>query len=576
MPEQEIPAGTPLAELKEQIHEVRRKRHLIRARQEAALADPATELLDTFPPRAVCDDLLSLYLRTFEGIYRIVHLQTFMPEYEIFWEDPAISSTAFRVHLALILAIGTTFYPDREGQEHLRRQTRVWITAAQWWLTGPATAKATLFSLYGVRIACLHLLARQVTEMGTSSWVGTDIALRLAMSIGLHRDPDVLPVVSKHDLLHTELRRRLWYSTVELTLQANLGSATAFILSIDQFDTKPPRNLLDRQLRNQDEQGIGEVSEDHLTDVSIQRMLQKSLSTRLQVAALLNSFKHDHSHKAAIDLGNELKTVCRDIAVKLRSFEQQWLDGPLKPSKFHAQFLDMGIRRLILLLHRPFFLQARNDPRFHYSRSVCFETSMLLASYADVLNLPTEPADDFARLLITIRGPINAPLSLDAVTMLGLEIVTQLQEDGAGPNSTADPANTLARANRQPVVRILNHIKNQHLEIVARGSPRMKRYVYLLGILAQTQALEDGQNASHAMVEALRECVPKLDSLLEAMLQRSEPTDTLAKINEMPSLPDTDDLVFDLDGLFGPGFDLGFGELNQFPGNASPEADLEW
>jgi hypothetical protein len=513
------------------VKDLRKLRNTIKSRETVTLHEPVPHLAATFPERDVCDVLIAAYTRTFEGIYRILHAPTFRKEYDAFWYPRRTASTAFRMKLALVLAIGAAFYPPKESSQHqrLQRLAGVWIQAAQWWLTGPSDA--SVINLDEVQVACLLQLARQISTLGTTFWLSGDIALRLAMAAGLHHDPERFPTLSP---FQRQMRRRLWFTAVELTLASSLDAPGPF--SVPEYDTKPPLNLDDADFspsmdRLPDPKPAGKVS-----DQSLQLLLLESLPTRRQAASICNNMSHDFSHDTAIQLSDELRRVCRNVATFISRAEDTPFMVVLRPWKFHAQFLDISLRRYILLLHRPFLIQARKDPRFHYSRSMCLETAMILGSYATAVKLPSPAEDDLSRFMIVVKGPLNVPFSLDIITILGLEVMTQFEEQ-AGLCATSDPATILAKERRAPVFRILEHVKDQLHQFIRLGSPSMKRCGYITAMLTQLQALEAGESVPDAVTAAIKEAATSLKPLLEATIANAPPKDTVETLTGLQKPP---------------------------------------
>ena len=527
------------------MNECRKLRQTIKRRQSVTLNESVPNLTRTFPSRVMCDQLLDAYLRTFEGMYRIVHVPVFRNEYNQFWQNNQSSSITICMKLALVFAIGTTFYPNMVEHGRLHRLARTWIHAAQSWLTG--TSEKSALNLDGVQVACLLQLARQTTAIGTTSWSSTDLPLRLAMSIGLHRDPRNFPSLSPYQTL---MRRRLWYTTMELAVQSALASSIPLTVSADHYDTDPPANVNDQAVEPETQDAFSESPPSHVSDSSLQRLLLQSLPLRLRIATTMSTLSHHYSYEYAIEAGNALKTASREIMTFITTAQLLPRTGSLCFSQFHAQFLDIYFRRNILLLHRAFFIQSRTDPRFYYSRKVCLETTMVIASYAYNLNLPAEELGDLSRLLLVIRGPLNGPLSLEVVTMLGLELVTQLEEAGCGPSTIVDPAEKIARANRAPILEVLEHIKGQLLQIITLGSPSLKRFGYVSAMLAQIYAMEKGQGGFQAVKVSVKESMATVLPLLEATMAALPPPDSVVTLAnpELPSdpVPTTSD-SFDFD-----------------------------
>ncbi|KAJ5885452.1 hypothetical protein N7495_009962 [Penicillium taxi] len=206
----------------------------------------------------------------------------------------------------------------------------------------------------------------------------------------------------------------------------------------------------------------------------------------------------------------------------------------------HHAFLDMQIRRYILVLHRPFMLQAQKDSRFNFSRRVCQESAMIIATYVERFPLPADSLDDLSKLMVMSTGSFRGPLSLDVISVLGLEVVSQLEETGSGPSSAPiglnqtlvlDPLAELARGQRAPIIRLLEHINEQLLQIVKLGHPTLKRYIFLAGILSQIYAMERGQPILSAVLntakDSLKECYDVLQSYRAANTPREVSQDVI-------------------------------------------------
>lgn len=173
-----------------------------------------------------------------------------------------------------------------------------------------------------------------------------------------------------------------------------------------------------------------------------------------------------------------------------------------------------------------------------------------MASYTGDLNLPLAEPDDFSSLMVHGSGHSRGGLGLDVIVALAFELITQIQEDGPGraPGQPSyDPARELARAAREPIVRRLEHIREQLFQIIALGKPSLKRYGIISVLLAHIKALEAGGNAKAALHEAIKEHMEKCLNLLRDYLaahtsQAQEPADKMSVLFDGPEF-DFDKLV---------------------------------
>ncbi|EMT72010.1 hypothetical protein FOC4_g10003856 [Fusarium odoratissimum] len=73
------------------------------------------------PARRTCDSLVDAYIKTFESVLRIIHVPSFLRDYEHFWENSAssISSTdeTFACKLLLVAALGSITLTPTESQQ---------------------------------------------------------------------------------------------------------------------------------------------------------------------------------------------------------------------------------------------------------------------------------------------------------------------------------------------------------------------------------------------------------------------------------------------------------------------------
>ena len=494
----------------------------------ARLNQLLTDLRKTFPDRAACDQLVYSYLRTFELIYRVLHIPSFWKEYDRFWEQPEAAESLFVMKLMVIFAIGTTFYPHRGAiAEHpYRSLAQKWIYGAQWWLTGPSEKSAC--SMDGLQLFCLLLISRQACGLGASPWLSTGSLLNMAMTMGLHRDPATFPSLS---VFQSEMRVRLWTTILELVVQSSLDSGTPILLP-QGFEIRRPMNIDDEDITPASVTAPIPKPNNQPTESSIQILLSQSVKLRVEAVELINSC-HTQSYNKVLDIGSELREICRNVASFFQSYTLRRSSDGSQVSNFHRTFLDMQIRRYILFLHTPFMIQGRKKPEFYYSRKVCLESAMVIASYADNLNLPNYQLDDISRLIMVGKGAFKGPLSLDILSVIGLEIITQLEEEAPtqpSTNTVPDRQDELARNNRKPLIAKLEHLLEQLRQIIATGCPSLKRYAILSAILGQIRAFESGKCVKQAIYDTLINGGKEYHKLLEESTRqdKQESDDTLA------------------------------------------------
>jgi hypothetical protein len=98
-------------------------------------------------------------------------------------------------------------------------------------------------------------------------WMMTGLAIRMAISLGLHRDGSKFANLSPYDV---EMRRRVWWGICMLDVRTSEDQGTEFTIAEGSFDTKIPSNINNADI-GPDIQEIPPEREG-LTDMSFPRM----------------------------------------------------------------------------------------------------------------------------------------------------------------------------------------------------------------------------------------------------------------------------------------------------------------
>jgi Fungal specific transcription factor domain len=487
---------------------------------------------DFVPPRKMCDQLVHSYVQTFEHVYRVLHVPSFQQDYIRYWNNPQSASTAFVMRLLLVTAIGSCFHQDSSNLASLRSSSSQWVYMAQSWLSMPL--EKSCINLSHVQIHCLLLLARQVNAVGGDLvWVPSGSLLRTAMHIGLHRDPRHLPPMS---FLHSELRRRLWATVMEIVLQSSMDAGGPPLISCQDFDTEPPSNFDDAQLDEAMKTEPVPKQMDVFTQTSVQMALMKSLSVRLQVARLASDFRAELSYDETLRLGAELSAVCRSNTVLFQSFRKD--QG--QPTSFHTKILDLLTHRFLLTLHHPFAIKAKRNPTYYFSRKICQECSLSLLSYTPSPLDTRVKEDDYTRIRL-LGGGLFRDVPLHATMVISQELINQLLEDSSLFISASNSPcrNEFQRAIEDYVELTLSRIK--------AGEVNVKGYVFASCILAQINAMQAGTSIEGSILQELTKSLKLCYRLLRLRVEESplsEPT-----TDEIGDGPQNSEIGSRLDGF---------------------------
>ncbi|KAK7414546.1 hypothetical protein QQX98_006573 [Neonectria punicea] len=488
------------------------------------------------PSKDVADKLVDGYLRTTEILYRILHVPTFMAEYEAVWVSDSNPDTTFLVLLKLVLAIGATIYDENFS---LRGSAIKWVYEAQTWLTAPEF-KSRL-GLRSLQINILLLLARETTGVGEDLvWIATGSLIRQAVHIGLHCDPEHL---LKRTALAAEMHRRLWNTILEITLQSSMRSGGPPLICVEDFNTGPPGNFDDEQLTIE---SPVPKPDNCFTRTSIAIALRNTIPIRLAVVKFLNNLSSSGSYEETLRLDAELRKSYKNLCRVLK--ECQSSDGS-SPSQFSMRVVDFTMRRYLSSLHTPFFGPSLKGTAYAFSRKVVVDASLKVwcavfpfTSIATVQSRSDAIAqeDDFARL--TACGSVFfRTVAMQASFLLAAELRAQLlEEEGLGP--------TCLRPN---LVAILDETKSWCLRCIDAGETNTKGYLFTCVISAEIEGLLQGLSKDlfpELLVKAAEDAEERCIAILEdriAQSQANSATDGLIEmsLNTPPEMEDAWDFM---------------------------------
>ncbi|CAH0016717.1 unnamed protein product [Clonostachys rhizophaga] len=476
--------------------EIRNTRCKIKSRAVHAETVHHRSLADRFPESGICKELISHYADYIQPMYRVLHMPSFSQDYRLFRNEPDSASSAFIMQLALVLAIGSTFY-SRNDRSLVRERAQVWILSAQSWIMGPGSKSTN--TLPGLQIYILLLLSRQTTcNSGGLTWVSTGSLLTMALSMGLHHEPARFVSLTP---FQRETRKRLWIVTLELCVQHHVDSSIPITLC--ESDTVIPEIL------NVDDESIHTDSEheptpkESFTDASIQIQLASSLALRLKIARMVNGVEQGYSFGQVLALGAKLRNSCRQLS-EFFSPGSSVMPGACEKNTahFHHKFLNTLLRRYIILLHQNYMIESLENPAFYIARKICVD-----AAQAIVIDLnPANHTVELLQLAAAGRGTFKGPFSLHVILVLCLDLFMLFRDDN-GENATSSRVDQLDKKRgdaRDFTRRLLRNLADGSKELMRAGSVSSKNFNFITAVLAETEAIEHGQCTRTAVFNALR------------------------------------------------------------------------
>jgi hypothetical protein len=472
---------------------------------EKILPPAAPQLNDYIPVRDIVDRLVHSYLETVEPIYRVLHVPSFLQEYERYWFASSSTNKTFVTKLLLAMAIATVFQPQNEAAV-LRSSALQWIYTAQTWLSTPFDKYR--LTVEGLQIQCLLLIARLVHDVdGDLLWLSAGYLVRTAMQMGLHIDADLytLRKLSPQDI---QLRRKLWATVLEISVQTSMDSGGVPLISENDYDCKPPLNMDDQPQKIDAETLLACVQPQTVfTQSSLQIMLTNSLPLRLEIAAYVNDFRRSSTtYGKTMQLSEKLLKVCNTNAALIQTFQT----SSSHPSDFHVNMVELVIRQFLFALHYPYALQAKSDHTFYYSRKICLDTSLLfLSSFSQTKN----------DSCINVRlwgGGIFRALPQQFTCYVADELFYQI-ESGA----TSAIMTTPSSDRRSELRKYIQEYATFTLARVKNGHPNVRSHVMCSALLAHVDAVLAGSRVEENILATLKNSLMVCDKILQAQLEES-------------------------------------------------------
>lgn len=197
-------------------------------------------LREALPEKDVCNSLIEVYFGLYEQRLVILHKPTFMPFYSDFMHKRDQSSAANPVEAQIYAAMGLAAYHLQYSSHSHQEAVIQWLRlgpfdALEFWLGSLSRRARSEVSVLQTR--ALIVLSQQARGLHTEDyWQTTNALVRTAMTLGLHRDPNQFRSFSPRQ---EDLRRRLWWSILEMDLRASMAYGMPAAICPEDTDCIP-------------------------------------------------------------------------------------------------------------------------------------------------------------------------------------------------------------------------------------------------------------------------------------------------------------------------------------------------
>ncbi|KAK5997293.1 Transcription factor lepE-like protein [Cladobotryum mycophilum] len=367
-------------------------------------------MTDILPKKAVCDRLVATYIDTSETIYRILHLPSFAEQYNLYWEGK-LQSDFFLPQLLSVLSLASRFETKSKGLGHERVEGVHIPTACalvRTWLDGLKGKQLVELHTLQVEVLLLHA-QRMITQRAQDSWNQLGYIVRLAMTMGLHRDPaEFEPRIS---VFLGEIRRRLWFTICDMDLHMSIASNMPCLVREGDYTCRPPRNIDDVEIFPDIVELPPSKPIDQMTDNQVQVYGSMTLPCRMRVSHMINRIDTIRDYQEVLDIGAKLDRYIEDINYIFPRHVQ--LSDEQRSRMWRSRaVLDMHVRRPLLALYRPFAMGAPDTP-IQISRAY-LRSSMVILKYLDEIDPSLPHFSDVSEMYLQMlkRDIIQASLSV--------------------------------------------------------------------------------------------------------------------------------------------------------------------
>ncbi|KAI1776352.1 hypothetical protein F4818DRAFT_378324 [Hypoxylon cercidicola] len=351
------------------------------------------ELLAILPQKSIVDRLMNRYFNSNSPSQHIVHVPTFLQEYNEFCRNPYAAPLHWIALLYMVLALGI-FFSAYQTPHELESDSpvpaidrfRQFRGAAGWALIwgkysqpGPHTLPAFLLYVEG------EFISNRENRM--NCYLLSSIMIRLMLKMGLHRDPSKLPNITPYE---GEMRRRMWNLAIQLDLLVAFNLGLPSMMNGIESDTDFPTHLIDTDFgKDTKELPPARPTTDYtpLTYPIYKAKLAKGFFFVVRQAHSLTLPTYADVMKVDAEIEEKWKEV--PSFMRMRPMEECVMDPPIQViQRFGLASIYQKSR---CILHRRYLVETVSKTEHDYSRRTCLDAAMSLLSYQDTMHKACKP-----------------------------------------------------------------------------------------------------------------------------------------------------------------------------------------
>ncbi|KAF5982039.1 transcriptional regulatory [Fusarium coicis] len=364
---------------------------------------PVDQILALVPPRKIVDRYISQYFNTFDSL--IIHRGKFLAEYANFWVNPSAVSIIWVGFLFSVMSMAVSLQKKEAGVHGLSASELQTTLDTYRTLTIHCLVAGDYLrsSVHTVETLLLHFAVDQeaAADANIGNWVLMGVIIRIAMRMGLHREPSHWPNIRP---LQAELRRRAWIALYSIDFFTSTQIGLPRIIKDSQCNTRPPSYLLDSDIGFEHDTPPPERphSEPSMLAFHIHR------HGVIKVAAEIYDTTEagPPSPTTVATLQAKLKKATNSLPewLRLKPLHESIADSPA--TILNRMMLDIIAQKAIYLLHRHSFVRGSAGEESVRSSEICIKAALSILEHQRRMNEETQPGG----LMYNIRWRVAAPL----------------------------------------------------------------------------------------------------------------------------------------------------------------------
>ncbi|KAH7372239.1 hypothetical protein BKA66DRAFT_572363 [Pyrenochaeta sp. MPI-SDFR-AT-0127] len=396
------------------------------------------DVLSRFPPKNTADILVSRFFNTYDPGIHIIHGPTFQKEYDRHWLNPDETPIIWIGLVYSMICIALQSY-TRAGDEPPEYHNKSWTMSKEY---GELTAQCLIMAditqpitgMLETLILHIHGEYSRSRDAEVGILISTGIIVRLAMRMGLHRDPGPYPGIS---VFQGEMRRRVWAAVRSIDLLFSAQAGLPPIVRPGDTNTEIPRNIYDDELF-EDMKTLPPSRPESEATPTLFLINRTRLIYKLGEAVERMDTLTCSSYDTIMKIDTEARELRDNISphLKMRSMDESARD----PSTLIMQrfTLDLLFLKIVCVLHRKLLAYGRVQSRYSYSRTAVIDASMTLLQHQATLHRECQPGGRLRNVKWFISSLTTVDFLLAAMIVLSDAFHT-IRAERQGRSIPAEP-----------------------------------------------------------------------------------------------------------------------------------------